>query len=159
MPIAFLQFVHFSNAVLITLSGLVLVFLLKSIRVTDKLWIASVVSVLLIVLISIAQIVSYNELSERVRQQEAVLDTLRTEYARLKDETGVARAAYIDAKNTITMSRQEFGELEKAVGAEFERTMNEIRGVYSQISDEDLNRRANNVIRRARLNLKNNVFR
>ena len=158
MVIAFLQFAQFSNAVLIVLCGIVLLFLLKSIKVTDKLWIASVVSILLVVFISIGQMVSSNELSEKVRQKEAYLDTLRIEYANLKSETSAARVAYNDAKDEVTMSRREFDELQKEVNAEFERTISEIRTVYSGISDEELNRRANNAIRKARFNLKNNVF-
>ncbi len=158
MIIAFLSFVNLSNALLIFLCGIVLLFLLKSIRISDKLWVASFVSVLLIVLISITQTVSYNSLYEQMREKEAMLDTLRIDYAKMKSETVAARVVYADAKTDVTMSRREFENLQKQVNAEFERTVSEIRSVYSQITDEDLDRRANNAIRRARLNLRTNIF-
>ncbi len=151
-------FAYLSNAILIFLCGIILLFLLKSIKVNDRLWIAGLISVLLIVFISITQMVSYNNLAEQVREKEAVLDTLRIEYARLKSRTSAAQIAYVDAKNTVTMSRLEFDDLQKRVNSEFERTISEIRSLYSQISDEELDRRANNAIRRARSNLKNNIF-
>ncbi len=158
MAIAFLQSVYLSNAVLIILCGMILLFLMKSMKLNDRLWIISVASVVLIVVISIVQMVSYGNLSEQVREKEAALDTLRTEYAILKSETSTARIAYADAKNSVTMSHREYEDLEKEVNREFERTIDEIRTVYSNISDEDLDRRANDAIRKARLNLKKNVF-
>ncbi len=158
MVLAFLQIVYLSNAVLIVFCGVILLFLLKSMKIRDKLWIASIVSILLIVLTSIIQIVSYNNLWEEVRQKESLLDTLRTEYAKLKSESAAARVTYADTKNAIRMSRQEFDQLQKNIDDEFERTVAEIRSVYANISDEDLDRRANNAIRKARYNLKNTIF-
>lgn len=158
MILAMILFENFSNAVLIVLCGIVLLFLLKSIRVGDKLWVASVASAILIVIISVVQIVSYNNLAKQIEQKEAVLDTLRCEYAKLKSETEAAQPRYIEAKEAVSMSRQEFQDLQNKVTAEFERTIQEIRKVYANISDEELNRRVNNAVRRARFNLQNSVF-
>ena len=151
-------FTNISNVVLIILCGVVLLFLLKSITFKDKLWMASVASVLLIVLISIGQIVSMNDLAQHLRDREAALDTMKMAYATLKAETESAQSTFSNAKRDVSLSRQELDQIRSKVTAEFERTVREIRGVYANISDEELNRRFNNAVRKARLHLENNVF-
>ena len=158
MVYAFSLFAHLSNAILIVLCAIVLLFLLKTMKVSDKLWVASVGSTILIVVIAVVQIVSYNNLAKQVQHKEAVLDTLRCEYGKLKSETEIARARHSEARAEVSMSRMEFEELQKKVTAEFDRTIQEIRNVYANISDEELNRRVNNAVRKARLNLQNSVF-
>jgi ABC-type nickel/cobalt efflux system permease component RcnA len=146
-------FTHVSNAVLILLCGVILLFLLKKVNVRDKLWIASVAGTLLIVFISINQIVTYNNLMEQLRDKEAAVAVLTAEYAKLKSESASARSTVADARKDVSLSRQELDELRKKVNAEFERTIREIRSVYANISDEQLSRRFNNAVRKARQNL------
>ncbi len=155
---AFSVFSHLSNAFLIVLCGVVLLFLLKSVNLKDRLWLASVVSILLIVLISLGQIASYSTLAQRLQQQEASLDTLKMQYDVLKSETASARTTFGEAKQDVAASRKELGDLRNRVNAEFDRTIREIRNVYADISDEDLNRRFNDAVRKAKQNLQNNVF-
>ncbi len=155
---AFTVFSHLSNAFLIVLCGVVLLFLLKSVNLKDRLWLASVVSILLIVLISLGQIASYSTLAQRLQQQEASLDTLKMQYDVLKSETASARTTFGGAKQDVAASRKELGDLRNRVNAEFDRTIREIRNVYANISDEDLNRRFNDAVRKAKQNLQNNVF-
>lgn len=149
---------HLSNLVLVLFCGIVLLFLLKSAKLTDKLWLASVASIVVVVLISIGQIVSYNNLAEQLRDKESSLDTLKIEYAKLKSTTESARAEFSDARQNVALSRRELDDLRNKVTAEFERTIREIRGVYANISDEELNRRFNNAVRKARQNFQDNVF-
>ena len=147
-----------SNAILIFLCGVVLLFLLKSINLKDKLWLASIISILLVVLISLSQVVSYYGLVDRLREREAALDTLKTEYAALKSETEAARSTFGNAKKEVALSRKELEDLRTKVNAEFDRTIREIRSVYADISDEELDRRVNNAVRKAREHLRANVF-
>jgi membrane-associated HD superfamily phosphohydrolase len=158
MVLAFSIFTHWSNVLVIILSGVVVLFLLKSINLRDKLWLASVVSIAIIALLSVGQIVSHNNLIEQLREKELALDTLKSDYAALKTETEPARLKFADAKESVSMSRRELDDLRTKVTAEFERTIREIRSVYANISDEELNRRFNNAVRKARQNFQNNVF-
>lgn len=147
-----------SNAVLLFLCGVILLFLLKSVNLKDKLWLASVVSVLLVVLISLTQIASYYSLVERLREREEALESLKTAYAALKSETDAARETYAGAKKDVTLSRYELNELKSKVNTEFDRTVRDIRSVYAGISDEELNRRFSDAVRKAKQNFQKNVF-
>ena len=158
MVLAFSIFAHWSNVLVIILSGVVVLFLLKSINLKDKLWVASVVSIAFVALLSVEQIVSYSNLIERLREKESALETLKSEYATLKTKTESARLTFADAREGVSMSRRELDDLRTRVTVEFERTIREIKGVYANISDEELNRRFNNAVRKARQNLQNNVF-
>ncbi len=158
MVLALSIFVHWPNALIIILSSIVLLFLMKSISLKDKLWLASVVSILIVAVLSIGQIVSYNNLIEQIRNKEAALENVKDEYARLKTGTESARSIFADARKDVSVSRQELDDLRTKVTAEFERTIREIRSVYANISDEELNRRFNNAVRKARQNFQNNVF-
>lgn len=158
MVLAFSIFTHSPNILVIILSGIIFLFLLKAITFKDKLWLASIVSVLLIAFIAIGQIVSYSNLMEKIQAKEEALENTKKEYAKLKSETESARSMFADAKGDVTLSRQELNDLRNKVTAEFDRTIREIRGVYANISDEELNRRFNNAVRKARQNLQNNVF-
>ncbi len=158
MVTAFSFVTQMSNAVLIFLCGIVLLFLLKSIKLNDKLWLASVVSILIIVLITLSHTASYYSLAEKLREQEEALNTLKVEYAVMKSQTDSARATFGDAKRDVALSRTELNELQSKVNAEFDRTVREIRSVYADISDEELNRRFNNAVRKARQNFQKNVF-
>ena len=158
MVLAFSIFAHWSNVLVIILSGVVVLFLLKSINLKDKLWVASVVSIAFVALLSVEQIVSYSNLIEQLREKESALETLKSEYATLKTKTESARSSLADAKEGVSMSREQLNELRTKVTAEFERTIREIKSVYASISDEELNRRFNNAVRKARQNFQNNVF-
>lgn len=158
MVLALFMLTQVSNVVLIMLCGIVLLFLLKTMKPTDKLWLASVASILCIVLLAMSQIASYNNLSQQLQDKEAALQVLTAEYARVKAATESARASYSDARKDVSISRQEFDDLRNKVTAEFERTIREIRSVYAEISDEELNRRFNNAVRKARQHLRENVF-
>ena len=151
-------FSQFSNALLIFLCGVVLLYLLKSIHLKDRLWLASVASILVIVLVSLGQIASYYSMNERLRAREAALDTLKLQYTSLKSSTETARLTYGGAKQDVVSSRKELDEIRSRVDAEFDRTIREIRRVYSDISDEELNRRVDAAVRTAKQNLRKNVF-
>jgi hypothetical protein len=158
MVLAFSIFTHWSNLLVVVLSCVVILFLLKSVNLRDKLWLASVVSIAIIALLSVQQIVSYSNLISQLQEKESALDSLKTDYAKLKTETESARATFAEAKERVSKSRQDLMDLRTRVNAEFERTIREIKSVYANISDEDLNRRFNNAVRKARQNLQNNVF-
>jgi predicted nuclease with TOPRIM domain len=158
MVLAFSIFTHWSNLLVIVLSCIVILYLLKSVNLRDRLWLASVVSIAIIALLSLQQIVSYNNLIEQMREKESALESLKTDYATLKAETESARSTFAEAREGVSISRQELNELRTRVNAEFERTIREIKSVYANISDEELNRRFNNAVRKARLNFQNNVF-
>ena len=155
---AFVIFAHWSDIIIIFLCAIVFVFLLKSIKLNDRLWLGSVVSVIIVALLSVDHIVSYGSLMEQLREKEAALESMKEDYQKLKTETKSARATFASAKEGVVMSRQEMDDLRARVNAEFERTIGEIRRVYANISDEELNRRFNNAVRKARQNLQNNVF-
>ncbi len=158
MVLAFSIFTYFPNAILIALSGVILLFLLKSINLASKLWVASAASAFVIALVSLLQIFSLNGLAEDLREREAVVDSLSRKYARLKSETIQARSAFSDSGSEVKLSRKELDELQMKVNAEFDRTVAEIRSVYADISDEELNRRVNSAVRKARRNLQTRVF-
>jgi septal ring factor EnvC (AmiA/AmiB activator) len=158
MVLASSVFTHVSNALLVLLCGVVLVFLLKKVNVRDKLWLASVASVVLIVFISIDQMVVYYNLLQQLSDKEAAIALLTKEYARMKSETAEAGSTFNETKKEVSLSRRELEELRKKVNSEFEQTIRDIRGVYADISDEELNRRFNNAVRRARKNLNTIVF-
>jgi len=151
-------FAHWSNALIVILSCIVFLFLLKSTNLKDKLWLASVASLLIVALISIGQIVAYNNLVDQLKEKETALENLQTEYTKLKSETDAARSTFTDARGDVWVSRQELDDLRAKVKTEFERTIRDIHVVYADISDEELNRRFNNAVRKARQNLQNNVF-
>ena len=155
---AIVLFPHLSNILLILLCGVILLSLLKFPRLTDRLWLAGIASVALIVLISIGQIVSYNRLAERLAQKEATLDTLKSQYASLKSLTQKAKSEFAAVGNDVRLSRQEYGILKERVTAEFDRTIRDIHTVYAAISDEELDRRFTIAVRKARKNLQDNVF-
>ena len=158
MVLALFFFTHWSNVLAIILCCIVVLFLLKSINIKDKLWLASVVSIAIVALLSVEQIVSYSNLLEQLREKESALDSLKCEYATLKAQTESARSTFAEAKQVVSVSRKELDDLRTKVNAEFERTILEIRSVYADISDEELNRRFNNAVRKARQNFQNNVF-
>jgi hypothetical protein len=158
MVLAFSLFTHWSNILVIILCCVIALFLLKFINLKDKLWLASVAGTAVVALLSIMQIVSYNRLVEQLQEKESALESLKGEYAKLKVETESARTVFADAKEGVSLSRRELDEIRSKVNAEFERTIHEIKTVYANISDEEINRRFNNAVRKARLNLKNNVF-
>ena len=158
MVLAFSLFTQWSNILVIVLSCVIALFLLKSIDLKDKLWLASVAGIAIVALLSLVQIFSYGRLIEQLQERESALESLKGEYAKLKVETESARAVFAGAKEGVSLSRRELDEIRSRVNAEFERTIHEIKTVYANISDEELNRRFNNAVRKARLNLKNNVF-
>ncbi|HEY6952929.1 MAG TPA: hypothetical protein VI758_11010 [Bacteroidota bacterium] len=151
-------FSQLSDFIVIILCCVVFLFLLKSINLRDKLWLASVAAVGIVALLSIVQIVSYADIAEQLRQKEMTIDTLKNDYARLKSETESARASFTNAKTSIAVSRQELSDLRKKVNTEFERTIKEIRAVYADIADEELDRRFNNAVRKSRQNFQKNIF-
>jgi hypothetical protein len=158
MVLAFSIFTHWPNLLVIVLSCIVILFLLKSTNLKDRLWLASVISIAIIALLSLQQIVSNSNLISQLQEKESALESLKTDYATLKAETESARSTFAEAKEGVSTSRQELNELRTRVNAEFERTIRDIKSVYANISDEDLNRRFNNAVRKARQNLQNNVF-
>ena len=155
---AFTILSQLSNACLIFLSGIVLLYLLKSMNLKDKFWFASIVSILFIVLISLGQIASYYGLVAQLREKEQALDTLKLQYAMLKSSTEAAGSAYGETKRDVAESRKQLEAIRAKVDAEFNRIIREIRKVYSNISDEEMNRRFNDAVRTAKQNLRNNVF-
>ncbi len=155
---AFTFLSQLSNACLIFLSGIVLLYLLKSLNLKDKFWFASVVSILFIVLISLGQIASYYGLVAQLREKEQALESLKVQYAVLKSSTEAAGSAYGKTKRDVAESRRQLEAVRAKVDAEFNRTIREIRKVYSTISDEEMNRRFNDAVRTAKQNLRNNVF-
>jgi hypothetical protein len=158
MVLAFSLFTHWSNILVIILCCVIALFLLKFINLKDRLWLASVAGISIVALLSVMQIVSYSNLIEQLREKESALESLNGEYAKLKAETESARAVFAGAKEGVSLSRRELDEIRSRVNAEFERTIHEIKTVYANISDEELHRRFNNAVRRARQNLQNNVF-
>jgi len=158
MVLAFSVFTHWSNILVIILSCIVVLFLLKSINLKDRLWLASVASIAVVALLSVAQIISSNNLAEQLRVKELALESLKEDYAKLQIDTESARTMFTEAKEGVSISRRELDEIRSRVNAEFERTIHEIKTVYANISNEELNRRFNNAVRKARLNLQNNVF-
>lgn len=152
------MFMQLSNFLLIIACGIILLFLLKSPKLSDKLWLTSVGGVLLIVLISITQIVFYTNLHQQLMDKEAALQTLTAEYAKMKLETKSAHSEFADAGKDVDLSRRELNELRDKVTTEFDRTIREIHAVYANISDAELNRRFNNAVRKARKNLQDKVF-
>jgi hypothetical protein len=113
---------------------------------------------IVIAVLAFYQIVARNTALEQLRENEALIETMKQDYEKLKSETVSARTAYDDTKRQTDLSRGELDILRKKVNAEFDRTTTEIKRIYSGISDEDLDRRFNEAVRRSRNNLQNNVF-
>ena len=158
MVLAFSFFVDWSGSLTILLCAVVLLFLIKSINIKDRLWLASVCSVSIVALIALYQIIAQNNLLEQLREKEAKIASLQSEYDRMKIETQRAQSTFDGAGAAVRTSRNELDELQRKVNAEFDRTVGEIRRIYADISDEDLSRRFNDAVRTSRRNLKTNVF-
>jgi hypothetical protein len=158
MVLAFSFVPYWSNGLILLSCAVVLLFLLKSINIKDKLWLASICGVLTVALISIYQIIAHNNLMEQLREKEAKIAALQTEYDRMIAETEHARTTFEEARGAVKTSRAELDALQKKVNAEFDKTVNEIKRIYANISDEELDRRLNETIRKSRKSLQTNVF-
>lgn len=158
MILALLLSFQWPNVLLFFVSLAVLVSLLRIINLKDTRWIVSFLGMIVIAVLAFYQIVAHNIALEQLRQKEALIETMKQDYEKLKSETASARTAYDDTKRQTDLSRGELDVLKKKVNAEFDRTTTEIKRIYSGISDEDLDRRFNEAVRRSRNNLQNNVF-
>lgn len=150
---------QWSNVLIVLLSIVILVFLLRSIQITNKLWLSSFIAVILIGLITISHIVAYNSLTEQLKNQEAAIDTMKANYEILKSESVAAQGAYEESRNGVKTSREDLAIMKQRLNTEFDKAIRDIRTVYAGISDEELDRRANNAVRKARQTLQKNVFR
>ncbi len=158
MVLAFVIFNQWSSAFLALLSVIILIFLFRSIQITNKLWLASVVSAVLIGIISVAHIFAYNSLLDRLKNQEAALEEMKSKYETMKAETAAARETYNDSRANATSSKEDLEKRKAKLNTEFDKAVGEIRSVYAGISDEELDRRVNSAVRKARQNLQHNVF-
>lgn len=147
-----------SNGLLVIFSAIILLFLLKSINLKDRLWLFAFVAALLIAAVTIYQIVGYNNLIEQLRDREAKIAALEKEYQEKKLKIASARSSFDSATKDVAGSRSELDAVRKKANAEFDRTISEIKTIYADISDEELDRRFNDAVTKARRNFKNNVF-
>jgi hypothetical protein len=153
MILALLLSLQWPNVLLVLVSLAVLVSLLRIIDLKDTRWIVTFLGTL-----AVYQIVARNSALEQLREKEALIETMKQDYEKLKSETASARTTYDDAKKAAELSRAELDVLRKKVNAEFDRTTTEIKRIYSGISDEELDRRFNDALRRSRGNLQKNVL-
>ncbi len=158
MALALVVFSQWSNFFLVLLSVIILVFLLRTVQIRNRLWIASFIAAILVGLISISHIVAYNSLLEQLKNQEAALESMKSTYEKLKSESVAARGNYDDSRSNVKSSREELEVIKQRLNTEFDKAIREIRAVYAGISDEELDRRVNNAVRKARQNLQKNVF-
>lgn len=158
MILALLLSLQWPNVLLVLVSLAVLVSLVRIINLKDTRWIVSFLGMIMIAVLGIYQILAHNNALEQLREKEALIESMKQDYAKLKSETASARTTYDDAKKETDLSRVELDILRRKVSAEFDRTTTEIKRIYSGISDEDLDRRFNDAVRKSRNNLQKNVF-
>jgi Skp family chaperone for outer membrane proteins len=158
MVLALVFFGQWSSILVVFLCLVVLASLIRSINVKDKVWLSGFVAILLVALISVLQIFAYSNLAEQLSGKEAALETMSNNYTKLKSESENGRTTYDDLRKNVHTSKSELDDLQRKVNAEFERTVAEIKRIYADISDEELDRRVNAIVRKANRNLQNNVF-
>jgi peptidoglycan hydrolase CwlO-like protein len=158
MVLALVFLGQWSNILVVFLSLVVLVSLIRWINFKDKVWLSGFVAVILVALISVLQIFAYNNLADQLSDKEVALETMSNNYTKLKSASDEARATYDDVRKNVHTSKSELDDLQRKVNAEFERTVAEIKRIYADISDEELDRRVNAIVRKANRNLQNNVF-
>lgn len=158
MILSLLLSIQWPNVLLVLVSLAVLVSLVRIINLKDTRWIVSFLGTIVIAVLAVYQVVVHNNALEQLREKEVLIETMKQDYEKLKAETASARTTYNDTKKETDLFRTELDVLRKKVNAEFDRTTAEIKRIYSGISDEELDRRFNDAVRRSRNNLRKDVF-